>query len=636
MRKNTKDSGRQMAKLAAENNNHDSTFKIIFEQSPISTQIFAPDGTLLTVNKAWEKLWGTTLKKIHGYNILKDKQLVDKKIMPLIKKAFKGEVVDLPSVKYEPNKTIKDLTAVQYRWTKSLMYPIKNDRGRIQKVVLVHEDITEQNLSEKKLKESEERFRTLIEKSTDAIQLVSPTGEILFTSESIKNVLGYTPDELKGLGVAPFMHPDDLEYFSNKIQELLKNPKKHITMQYRVKHKDGSWAWLETTGVNHLDTPNINALVGNFRNITKRKKDLEELSYQKTLLEAQREVSPEGVLVVSPDGKMVSYNKRFVKMWKFSEKLMSKGKDQQALEDATTQLVDPDKFIKRVKELYEKRQSDYAELHFKDGRVFDRYGAPVVGEDGINYGYVWFFQDVTERKRLELQKDEFLGIASHELKTPVTSLKAFGQVLQSRFAKEGDEKSVILLGKMDAQINKLTNLIEDLLDISKIEGGRIQFHDNYFAFDELVSEVVEELQRTTENHKLIIEGKTGKTIFGDRERIGQVITNFLTNAIKYSPHADSIIIHSYSDKKDLKLCVEDFGVGMPKDTLLHVFERFYRVKGKTHDTVPGMGLGLYISSEIIKRHGGRIWAESVNRKGSSFSFTLPLKFNKKKEAESKT
>lgn len=236
-------------------------------------------------------------------------------------------------------------------------------------------------------------------------------------------------------------------------------------------------------------------------------------------------------------------------------------------------------------------------------------------------------EEIEERKKLEAQKDEFIGVASHELKTPVTSLKAFGQVLQNKFAKEGNKASEDLLKKMDNQINKLNNLIEDLLDISKIESGRLQYRDRSFSFDELVDEVIEEVQRTTQKHKLIKKGKTDTKIFGDRERIGQVITNFLTNAIKYSITSDKITILSSKDEDKISFYVKDYGIGIPKNRLKNVFERFYRVKGKTQETVPGMGLGLYIASEIIKRHKGRIWAESKKGEGSKFCFTLPIKYH---------
>lgn len=311
-------------------------------------------------------------------------------------------------------------------------------------------------------------------------------------------------------------------------------------------------------------------------------------------------------------------------MWKFSKKLMAKGEDQQALIDATKHLVNPERFIQRVKELYKNHQADFEELHFTDGRIFDRYGTPVTGDGGIDYGYVWFFQDVTKRKQLERQKDDFISIASHELKTPVTSIKSYAQVLQVRFKKEGNEKAAKLLGKMDSQLNKLTILIGDLLDVTKMDSNKVSFRNNYFLFDELVSELGEEMQRTTDKHNIILVGKTQKEVFGDKERIGQVITNLVSNAIKYSPDNNKVIVHSSVKNNMIYVCVEDFGVGIPNDELEKVFERFFRISGPGKDTFPGLGLGLYISSEIIKRQGGKIWVESTIGKGSSFYFKIPL------------
>ena len=231
-------------------------------------------------------------------------------------------------------------------------------------------------------------------------------------------------------------------------------------------------------------------------------------------------------------------------------------------------------------------------------------------------------RDITTRKQLESQKDDFMGVVSHELKTPVTSIKAFTQVLQQRFVQAGDEKSAVLLGKMDAQINKLTGLIEDLLDVTKMAGGELQFNEGYFSFDALVSEVIEEIQRTTKKQSIERVGRAEKSLFGDRDRIGQVLSNILTNAIKYAPYTEKIIVKTTVDAENVTLCVQDFGAGIPKEKQQQVFERFYRVDG--NETVPGIGLGLYISAEIIRRQGGKIWVESEPEQGSTFCFSLPV------------
>ncbi|MBC7400435.1 MAG: PAS domain S-box protein [Mucilaginibacter sp.] len=232
--------------------------------------------------------------------------------------------------------------------------------------------------------------------------------------------------------------------------------------------------------------------------------------------------------------------------------------------------------------------------------------------------------DIDEQKILQRQKDDFLGIASHELKTPVTSIKAYAQVLGAMLTKEGETKKAEMVLRMDAQVNRLTNLIGDLLDVTKINSGKLQFNKTWFDFNKAISETVEDLQHTTNKHKLIKEfTETGK-IFSDKDRISQVITNLITNAIKYSPYADQIIIKTAMHDGQVIVSVKDFGIGIPADKAEMVFEQFNRVSGDKQHTFPGLGLGLYISSEIVKREGGKMWVNSVEGKGSDFCFSLPV------------
>jgi len=281
-------------------------------------------------------------------------------------------------------------------WTETDVYPTKEGG-----ISVFFRDVTANRKAAEHIKQSEERFRTLIEKSTDAIQLVDPEGNILFSSESLRNVVGYDPEELQGSGIAPYLHPDDAEYFYAKFCHLIKYPKQPINMEYRIKHKDGSWAWLETTGVNHLKTPNIQALVGTFRNITERKAAEEQTNYQKSLLESQQEVSPLGIIIVSETGQIVSFNKRFATMWRMPEGVLESERDEAALRAAQEQLVDPETFIDRVTEMYEQQKSNNELLYFNDGRIFERFGSPIFGEHKKYLGYVWYFLDITEEKRAE-------------------------------------------------------------------------------------------------------------------------------------------------------------------------------------------------------------------------------------------
>lgn len=226
-------------------------------------------------------------------------------------------------------------------------------------------------------------------------------------------------------------------------------------------------------------------------------------------------------------------------------------------------------------------------------------------------------------------RDNFISVASHELKTPVTSVKMFTQVLKHHSEQIGDQKAVEQLSTMDKQLNKLTELIYNLLNVSKIQAGRMEFKQELFDFDKSVKEVIDVLQQTSPKHKIEVQGETRKKIVGDEERIGQVVNNLVANAIKYSPKAKKVIICLESDKESVKVAVKDFGIGMHTEHLGKIFERFYRVYDTTDKTFPGLGIGLYISQEIVKRHGGKLWVESDIGKGSTFYFTLPVNGNGK-------
>lgn len=256
------------------------------------------------------------------------------------------------------------------------------------------------------------------------------------------------------------------------------------------------------------------------------------------------------------------------------------------------------------------------------GGYYEYIFMPVYADDGRVVLVAGSTRDITARKEIDRQKDEFIGVVSHELRTPVTSIKAFTQMLQRRFNRAGDPDSAELLGKLNIQITRLTSLINDLLDVTKLHAGQLQFNEEFFAFDGMVGEVVEEIQRTAQHHRIERIGRTNATIFGDPHRIAQVLTNLLTNAIKYSPHADRIRVASVVEQESVMLSVQDFGVGIPQDRQGRLFERFYRVQ--EDETIPGIGLGLYISAEIMRRQRGTLWVESEEGVGSIFSFRLPL------------
>ncbi|WP_313502974.1 ATP-binding response regulator [Kaistella carnis] len=238
-------------------------------------------------------------------------------------------------------------------------------------------------------------------------------------------------------------------------------------------------------------------------------------------------------------------------------------------------------------------------------------------------------EEIEFRKEAERKKDEFISIASHELKTPMTSIKGYIQLLERSLDKNDKETIRARLHKVQNQIEKLNLLIADLLDISKIESGKLKFNKQYFSFDNLLDHLIEVMQQSNPQVKIVKKGSVNGNILGDEMRIEQVIINFITNAIKYGPDGEEIHINSEIRDNQLYFSVKDFGIGMSEEHQQKIFEKFYRIE-ETSERFQGLGIGLYICQEIIDRHKGKIGAHSVLGEGSEFYFQIPL-YSEKEE-----
>ena len=232
-------------------------------------------------------------------------------------------------------------------------------------------------------------------------------------------------------------------------------------------------------------------------------------------------------------------------------------------------------------------------------------------------------EEIEFRKEAERKKDEFISIASHELKTPMTSIKGYIQLLERSLDKEDLETTRVRLHKVQNQVEKLNLLVADLLDISKIESGKLKFNKKYFSFDKILDHIVEIMEQANQQVKFIKKGQINTEIFGDEMRIEQVIINFITNAIKYAPDSDEVHFTSELRGDEIYFSVKDFGIGMAKEHQQQIFDKFYRVE-ETSERFQGLGIGLYICQEIIERHEGKIGVNSEPDEGSEFYFTIPL------------
>lgn len=334
------------------------------------------------------------------------------------------------------------------------------------------------------------------------------------------------------------------------------------------------------------------------------------------------ESSDDAIISKSSDGYITSWNKGAQRLYGYTP--------EEVLGQPVSMLMPPEKkddFPYIMKQLHEGNRVEHYETQrmTKDGTVIhvSLTVSPIRDTNGNIIGASKIARDITDRIESERRRDEFVSTASHELKTPITSQKAFGELLEQKINKNGYSELKPYIQKINQQTNKLTKLIEDLLELSRIQTGRLRMEQNEFDFDDLVIEIVENIQMTCK-HKILNKGKTEKKVIGDRERISQVLTNVLSNAVKYSPRSDKIILSSTVESDFIHVSIQDFGIGISPEYHQKIFERFFRVSDEDEKTYPGMGIGLHVSREILEYYGGKIWVESQKGDGSTFYFTLPF------------
>lgn len=225
-------------------------------------------------------------------------------------------------------------------------------------------------------------------------------------------------------------------------------------------------------------------------------------------------------------------------------------------------------------------------------------------------------------RQFEQRKDDFIKMASHELKTPVTTIKGYVQVLQLR-AQNKDVFLTDSLVTIDRQVSKLTKLIADLLAATKFETGKLPVNKEVFAINELIESLAKDTRTIAPRHTITVTHHDTVSIYGDKDRIAQVFSNLIDNAIKYSPAASGIMIDINKAGDKVIIAVRDFGIGIAPGEEQKIFERFYRAGGKSEATYPGFGIGLYIVNEIIALHEGRVWVKGEKGKGATFFVELP-------------
>lgn len=297
--------------------------------------------------------------------------------------------------------------------------------------------------------------------------------------------------------------------------------------------------------------------------------------------------------------------------------------------ESILKLIPPDRIDEEPRILSRLRNGERVE-HFetrrmkKNGTLLDvsLTISPVRDPQGNIIGLSKIARDITERKQEEQRKNDFVAMVSHELKTPLTSITSYVQLVLAKLKKEGHEFGVGALSRADTQARKMASMIHDFLSLARLEDGKIEMNKQDFELHPLMEEIAGDAQLISPNHEIKLHDCDHILVNGDRDKIGQVLTNLLTNAVKYSPAGGTINMGCKKMGGSARIFVTDQGVGISKAHQKRLFERFYRVNEAQIKSISGFGIGLYLIAEILRYHGSEIHVESEEGKGSTFYFSL--------------
>jgi two-component system, chemotaxis family, CheB/CheR fusion protein len=477
----------------------------------------------------------------------------------------------------------------------------------------------------KELTLSEDRFKLLSKATNDAVWDWDMSNNTIWWNEGYKNLFGYTTQNVATDKKCFYdlVHPSDYPKIANGLNEIIEHKIDQWHDEFRFLKADGTYAYVLGRAYLIYNNKDAIRMVGSMIDLTEMKQAQFEIMQSAERTRFIAESMPGKVWTTDEKGNVNYMNKRWMEYTglPFNE-LKNYGWQRTIHRD---DLFETNRLWRISLENGNDFQFEHRILNH-DGQYCWHITRAVPSRDGFGKTSSWIAStiDIHDKIVSEERKDEFIGVASHELKTPLTSLKAYTQLLEMTIEAENIADSKIYIKKTNTFINRLNELISDLLDVSKIHSGKLQFNVTNFSFDKLVKESVESIRQVNQHHKISIFGKANINISADKARLEQVFTNYLINAIKYSPKSSKVDVIVLKEKNGIKVAIKDYGIGIPPEKITHVFKRFYRVEGMAHK-FQGLGLGLYISAQIIDRHGGKCWVESTEGEGSIFYFSLPEK-----------
>lgn len=502
--------------------------------------------------------------------------------------------------------------------------------------------VIERKRAEEELINERLLLRTVIDNIPDSIYCKDLNGrktlanitELRYSgAKSEKEILGKTDFDFYPKELAEGFFADD--------QLVVQTGNPVLNREEFVLDEFGQRQWLLTSKLPLKDEKgSIVGIVGIGHNITSRKQAEEALRENEVKLNVILQSTADGILAVDSSGKVIKTNERFAQLWRIPQYILDSGDDNMLLGFILEQLIDSAEFLTKVKKLYNSKEKDLDHLYFKDGRIFERYSAPLV-MSGSSLGRVWSFRDITETKRAEeeikkqneqllkinAEKDKFFSIIAHDLRSPFQGFLVLTEMLTENINEFSIEEIGKYLGELNKSTQNIYKLLQNLLDWAQLKKGSFDFTPAEFSLSTVVSTNIEQINKRAiqKGITIINEVPEDQKVFVDERMINSILGNLLSNAVKFTNSEGKIAIKAKTiDNGMVEIAIEDTGVGMTERTLNRLFKIDEKVGRKGTDGELSTGLGLLLSKEFVEKHNGKIWAESEEGKGSCFMFTIPF------------
>jgi PAS domain S-box-containing protein len=586
--------------------------------------ILDEQGIIRYESPAYERILGLKVDEVIGKNAF---DLLHPDDIPLVNKAF-SEGLSTPGMMETSLFRLRHRDGT-WRFFEALGRNLLDDPA-VRGIVVISRDITESRRAEEALRDSEERYRMLVETSPYCIVLCDLDGRILMINGSGLSLLGHTvPDEILGSNVMDLVAPESQEQARTSMRDkLFKGISR--TEEYTMVKRDGTHFPAEITAtliIGADGTPR--GFIGQTHDITDRRQAENILRASEERYRTVFESTGTAMCIADGDLLISFVNHEF-------RLILGYGPREVEGKRRFTDFLPQDDLEPFMAYRRAVRESEGEPREHLGCRVRGRFGDVIFvlvsmgfipGTDSVVISLIDIsrekgYEDALENTARQLR--DFLSVASHELRHPITIIKGYIQLLQEIMAAISLEQVPMILNAIDQATERLDRLVDDLLDISRIEEGRFAVNKEMLELRPLLEQTVEGIRAVSEREDFLIRvGEKATLVKADREKLSRLLVILLENATKFSPAGSPIEIMAEWGAGEVMISVLDRGLGVPEEARELIFDRFFQVEDVLHHSKPGLGLGLYIASEIAHVHGGDIWYEPREGGGSIFRFTLP-------------